>query len=189
MPKLDSQIKKDTASNVVVNVVATVIATGILAGLGWLASQFPSVFTNIWRYITAPMSISRWIVWLAAGYISFSLLRGLLRWVRSVLSVPAEDWNYVEDTFDGLLWRWGPPPHGLHHLASFCPTCNTRLVVERILYFKGTLNPGTSFFCETCNRELAQLPGNLGDVKDRVGRQIERKVREQQQIRETPDNQ
>jgi hypothetical protein len=90
--------------------------------------------------------------------------------------------DYLEDSFDGLVWRWQFGSRGtILNTWCYCPSCDTVLVYredfETSYGFGGGMKNVTHFTCERCNSKKATLEGHRNSIIPRIERQIDRKIR------------
>lgn len=101
----------------------------------------------------------------------------------SVLNVSLN--KYTEDSFFDAIWRWRWGNHGPEFLNPYCPdpNCDTLLVCRK---YESISIVEYELFCDTCGYKTDLKPGDLYDLKNKVLRQIDRKIR--QKIKEYKDN-
>jgi hypothetical protein len=95
-----------------------------------------------------------------------------------------EFYSYTEDRLFNAIWRWQYGSSGIWDLASFCQSCESRLVYSdtRALYGP-TL---TKLICEHCSREITETEGDYDYLEARVKREIDRRIRTGEYKRSLP---
>ncbi len=98
----------------------------------------------------------------------FNLKKGI---IESFLN-----YNYSEDIFFGVKWRWKFAFNEICNLGCFCPDCNMELIP------KSERNPYVcALYCEKCKKYFSdlssdnELPGN--ELIEKVKREIRKKIR------------
>ncbi len=133
-----------------------------------------------WQYGVGAISIPRWL-FAALVVLSASLIALLIVNMRRAAKSPSE-YDYNENHFEGVLWRWHYAPGGMiTNLWCYCPTCDT-VLVYRDDYddgrgYSGIGNPVMHVTCERCGPKQATLAGHRESAVARVTRQIERNLR------------
>jgi hypothetical protein len=158
-------------------VIATIGSTAAAILLEYFVG-FGRVLLFIWHLLTAKIGVPVWllsflliIIALAFYIIGRNVLRSLI--IPPFLA-------YREDVFLGIRWRWGYEGNQLTEPQAFCPNCQTRLITDYAEPPRG-LGPAnyglhTQFICEHCNWRSNALAGTLSDIRNRIMREIERKV-------------
>lgn len=123
------------------------------------------LFKKITLFFTSKIFVSVWLFSLLVILSLIFLLRILIK-----LKSP----KYKEDIFYGMKWRWDYYPlGGTKDLTPYCLKCDTLLVnyddFQNRAYFK----------CDgfNCNKWETKLDENILSIKNRIKREIERKVR------------
>jgi hypothetical protein len=170
--------------------VAAGLTLILITGRTLLQVFFPEVLQSIWQGVTtaggfllSPVSLPVWLLGVLSLLSLFTLIVLFLRFVPKKVDTIEEGPSlseYTEDYIFGLIWRWrGVSPNNLPvgKFQTYCPDCYTRLIpsfsVPKAL---DTLYPAIQFFCQTCNKTIAILEGNVDDISDKVGIEIERKI-------------
>ncbi len=180
--------EKSFGKEVLIGTFATVLGGIILAMiptksdsfLGKLSAFLNQSATSVWKLLRSPSNIPMGFILLLICFFTLAIgfqfrLWLLLKHVNHIRS-PKKPMlhDYREDTIFGILWRWDQiPPTMPNGLSAFCPACGTRLVCNP--FYQHTKSDST-FFCETCNRDIAKLDGDLNNVLSAVWRQVERKI-------------
>lgn len=81
---------------------------------------------------------------------------------------------YREDDFFGVTWRWRYGAAGIMDLVCFCPVCDYQIRPVSTGYFP--LHT-TRFECEECQRLLGEESADFDEIKSRVIRKNQRKMR------------
>ena len=160
--------------------VAGVLATAICALLAFLVPGLCrwtlDAGSAAWKFLTATAGTPHWaLIALAivAAPTIYRTVRLLVPAKRSSPTTrPAHFTDYTEDTFFGVVWRWGYQQGQLLRPAGFCPACDTRLVYSEP--FRGIC---VNLICEHCHKVVYEGEGGLEDALNRVERQVERKIR------------
>ena len=171
-------------------VTVGVITAIIFAGLAYLARNF-----------LLPLLSARWentkdiVTWFFSGSVAspawlfcflsvatLVLLMAIVSKFRNTVKSNAPSWtDYTEDDFFGMKWHWRyTNDNSIGNLRCYCPNDATSLVFNNeYMIDRSTISPtpGVSFHCETCNQKFGPFPGNEKNVRERVERQIDRKVR------------
>jgi hypothetical protein len=147
-------------------------AWGYLPGWKW----FTDHLTLIWAHLTSPATVPTW--WL---YILYAVGAGVLLvialagWATLTAKKRPTYTGYKQDRFFGVVWRWQYDNGRLAAPCAFCPSCDMRLVYSSEMY--GLHGATTTLHCEVCRKDWVTESGELGDLVDKVGRQIDRKIR------------
>lgn len=169
------------------------IAVGVISGLIVEKTKGVPVFAPLARVLRAVVawlrvgySVERWWLWTISLTAIASL--GLLivrRWAAtsSILDGATKVLSYTQDDFLGLKWSWswgsGSTPQFDHHsLRAYCPRCTLLLRFRETVETRGymEMKDVTMASCDDCNFSTT-LDGDFHAVRDRVGRMVERKVR------------
>lgn len=103
--------------------------------------------------------------------------------VKKILDRGSEPshWDYTEDCFNGVTWRWTYSINGgITNLWCYCAVCDTSLVYsegEEPEFEYGRRRVCTKFVCERCGTTVATLEGTKDYILGRVLRQIDRAIR------------
>lgn len=84
--------------------------------------------------------------------------------------------KYQRDTFFGVVWRWSYSSSGDFYgdsLAPYCPSDDTLLVNKPHSFDY----ENAELFCETCRKDFTPREGELEELKGKVIRQIDCKLR------------
>lgn len=152
--------------------IGTVVAGLVVATILAVSGRIPAVVWGVaaWRWLVRPVPVPLLVLVVMIGVLIVFAARIVL---KSLKFRPPAWLDYVQDNFLGIVWRWRY--EGSHLVESsirpFCPQCGTGLRGEQQGYREMT----TSFICDEC--PFAQdIPGNVEQVIDRIGRLIERAV-------------
>ena len=157
----------------------------IVAGLIVLiiASLFNSIFGGwstifacvkfIWGILIYTIPIPLWLLAILIIVSLGSLIFFFIAWIQSKMQPP---WiEYTEDIFEGIVWRWEYSGKNPTNYSPYCPNDDTKLDTdERQERFGPTAK---CFICDTCRRRWGPYSGSFNDYKDRIYRQIDRKIR------------
>lgn len=140
----------------------------------WLQRAIASAATAIWHFLTASLPIPVWaLILIAIALTPTAVFLG-----RLLRKQEGPTWrDYREDMFLGVKWRWRYEGGSIEDLRCYCPADDTALVYCPVPPRNPDEYNRTSLRCESCQQEIGSQPGDMYDVKDRVIRQIERKVR------------
>ncbi len=160
--------------------VAIVVIGGVvlqqLTGIslvGWVGPMA----TWVWDACSASITMPRWLFALTA-LVALSAVWNTYSAYRKSSTGPSKH-DYVEDHFDGLVWRWSYDFSGaIKEPWCFCPACDSMLVYSE--------EPGDSyvgkrafvhFTCEVCGVRRGSLEGDRRYIVARIQRMIDRKLR------------
>jgi len=157
---------------------AAVVVPGIFIGFG-------RALLLVWNFLTGSVSLPVW----AIGAVAIAFLLSLYKNLKTALTTGGGSsfLLYTQDVFFGIRWRWKYYGNELGPVVAFCPRCDTRLLERdeylsrRVGYASGS---GILFYCDHCSWESQPLEGTHDDVIERVGRQIDRKIRNKEWITE-----
>lgn len=155
------------------NVIAGLIVLFVVAVLSQVWGTFPAVLDSLstaatWvgAVLTFQVSLPVWLL-IVVGL----AILPTLRWLISLLR--REPWRkYAQDNFEGMVWRWDYVRGRPRNLVAYCPEDDTA-----ILWTKDAFVQKVSFRCETCDRGFGTIVGGVQYVRDKIERQIERKLR------------
>ena len=149
----------------------------------WLISSLISIkdfAVNVWDYLQSPVTINWGFFWLL-GILSLIALWKILqptiyRLVEKNKTPqqykPRLD-DYRKDRFFQIIWEWssiyGTMPS---KPEGFCGVCSTRLVYRLENY-----PDKTSFVCQSCDRTIKTLDGDLDFALSTVRRETERRIK------------
>jgi hypothetical protein len=182
VPKANIE-RHPTRNAIIAGVIATVVGGLILAGIlsttfrQWIYSFITTTWkliTASWHYLLSSVPVPRWLLGLLILLSLVTLLRAMLLLFKSE-GVDEPTWqSYTQDEFFGIVWRWDNEflPSSIR---PYCPRCDTLLVYFG--YSGSNFTSSTLFSCETCRSEIANLEGNYDYIVAKVGRQIDRKMR------------
>jgi hypothetical protein len=179
--------EKSFGKEVLIGTLATVLGGIVLAliptkpdsFLGKLSAFLNESAASVWKFLKSPSNISIGFLLLLLCFtilaIGFQFRVLLLLKRKNLIKSPDRLMlhHYREDIFFGVIWRWDRIPPTSNGLNAFCPVCGTRLVCNP--FFQHTKH-GSVFFCETCNKDVATLDGDLQNTLRAVWRQVERKI-------------
>lgn len=171
--------ERDSIRNgIIVTVVGGLILAAILAFPEWFKTSW-KVIVATWHFLFASIPVPRFVLGLLVLFCLVMAYREIRRAVQKVLNVPSIDdsFLYTKDEIFGLVWRWDySTSNPLERLRAFCPRCDT-ILVHSLDFVSRNYQSWTTFSCETCKKEVTTLEGDINHVLQKVGRQIERKVR------------
>lgn len=135
--------------------------------------------------------------------IAWRLLRAVLKWLASSITIPiwiflllllgtvglflvmiligvvaklkTRETDYTSDIFLGLRWRWRYSKSGIYSLASFCPKCD--LQIHPCNASSYDVVPRIAFNCEDCGNTLATFDTTYDEIENRVKRYIQKNLR------------
>jgi len=155
-----------TVGGGVLLVAALFVLSRIPAAWHYMASIFSQVGAHLVSYLSIPFWLFYILLLMGVPF----LVRCLLRLRRHT---GPQVGDYTSDRFLEVDWTWhyvrGNAPEGIW---CFCPDDNTRLVYAAKYY-----PHFITLKCETCERTWGPFPGKIGDLQNKIERQIERKIR------------
>jgi len=146
---------------------------------------------KLFTYASQREAFPRWSVllpWVVVGAIFVAWIArrygriGLPMLVRQIAQPESEQaappWtDYVEDEFDGIIWRWTWQETSASNLKGFCPKCGARLIIKPYMdeddMRVADKRIGTSFWCPVCNS--ARAIKNVFDPDEVWGVKIEQR--------------
>jgi hypothetical protein len=174
--------EKHKIRNTVVASLTTAAITALVQYLvpgGWATvfAKVASIASGAIAWLGAPIVLSRWLFILLALLALILALVICIR-IRAAIRNPDRS-DYVEDEFEGLVWRWRYAFTGaIVELWCFCPECDSVLVYsEEGGSFVEERKPMVHLKCERCQTRRASLEGNREFVLARIQRLIDRKLR------------
>lgn len=164
-----------------------VVSGLIVAGVGTTAvAYFTRFFGWVWEFLLSaynwmgePSQIPNWAVVLNFVVLAPTLLIVLLIYLegRRSDSDPTV-WDYREDMFFNLKWRWNYSGNKMVRMSCYCPYCDYQIVpVESEDFMNGGFFRRCKFFCESCNSSLHSADGFAAEVKDKAELHVQRKIR------------
>lgn len=74
------------------------------------------------------------IVWLIVAAVIIVIIMVLVYFASTESGDPPEptQFDYIKDTFFGLLWRWSYSGREIIHLACFCRTCDRQCQLQQV---------------------------------------------------------
>lgn len=166
-------------------IAAAIIALAGTAWVAYLKNWWPAVWHGIeaaWAFLLSTTPVRHWVLGLLILFATlFALLLVSLSasmfWPKSdpnsELVKIGPDWHfYTSDKFFGLKWRWRyEGPEIL--LDAYCPQCDYQVFPDDNSDFTGRIK----FFCDSCKRNVATQDDSWGDMKSKVIRFIQQKIR------------
>lgn len=164
---------------------ASVISTGIAAGLGSLSAYFlgywPAIQDSLlaaWNFLLTKSAISNWIIVLMSIP---TVLIGLF-----VIAVIWSHWfgpnegepnwqTYTMDNFFDLRWRWNYAGGSIERLTTFCPHCDYQVFPINVSAYNAV--DRIEFKCDSCHSHLGTFDESVWDLKSKVERFIQQKIR------------
>lgn len=160
-----------------------VIAAIILAVLGAIGTYFfnlwPPIGSIVAQFFQLLAETTNVPLWLLSLLVLLSTLGFAIVCKLIFASADEAPWRqYCSDEFFGILWRWRYGDHGaINEIHSFCPFCDYEV-------FANERNPPvlrgfgfTTYRCDGCSRELAQLDISHADLLSKVVRLIQQTLR------------
>lgn len=154
-----AQTKNRIIVGVVVGIILSIVVDPIRNFLFWIFLWFfrSSVSLPVWFFVPI-------------------LLLALLFILRLLAKLRRPEWNfYTQDVFWGMVWRWNYSMVGgnVLDIAPYCPDDDTLLVFNHL----GLDQYETIFACESCGKKFGPFRGDVSYTKNRIQRQIDRKIR------------
>jgi hypothetical protein len=174
-------------------IIISVSSGIILVFLLWLWGVLSSVFVWIWSGILWLLAIFNkrieapvWSFVVIAVFIPivFRIIRFFKR------EDTAED--YTQDNIYGAVWRWKIASGIIYDLRAFCPHCDMEMVYDEqegdnfVLGRRYRPPQFTQLVCDNCNTRSERLDGNASDARDRVEREIHRRLRRRERGKNAP---
>ncbi len=164
---------------------SAVIAAGIIAIAGIIGSYFlgywpriTSAATSIWGFLAASSNVPHWVLgllFLGVAPTILLLLAGAWALLRGGSDTPASWIKYTTDRFFGLRWRWRYVDNHISNLNSFCPNCDYQVFPHQASSYNFIDRIG--FSCDSCKSSLGEHDESLAQLKSKVERLIQQKVR------------
>lgn len=168
---------------------SAVIAAGLIAALGVIGTYFlgfwpfirDAVFVG-WKYLWASSLWPNWAIGLLI-VTSFPtillIILGLLELSKGGRNEPSEpSWfNYTQDTFFNLRWRWNYADGRIGGLTSYCPRCDFQVFPFDASRWAAV--PRIGFHCDSCQSDLGEFQESPGTLESKVERFIQQKIRNQ----------
>lgn len=131
----------------------------------WLAAGAGSV----WDHFSHSTPTPNWLLYVL-GLAAVAVVCLLVAFV--FITISSRSWrSYVEDTFDGVLWRWRYVASEISDLRAYCIQCDGSLVAHHDGFLRVVLH------CEHCGKVRLSRQGTLVDLKGVITRRIDRKLR------------
>jgi len=160
---------------VIAGIVIVAALWAILAILGtkvWLSDTA----VLIWNHLLETSELPNWGLYLliAIGTPTFIQFLVIIKKPKGPSIA-----SYNHDTFLGLNWRWSYLSEHPVSAWAFCPDCDTALIYSDI---GSRFDPDrkTVLTCDTCNHDLLYHEGNKDYLVQRIHRQIETKIRNEE---------
>jgi len=133
-----------------------------------------NILINCYHWVGSAVGVPVWLV-----IILCILSIGSLGWIAARCFEKKDlppFLKYRKDFIKGVNWRWDWGSCGVEGLTPYCPNCDMCLTyIEPRIYDHDS---GTSFYCDQCERIVANIKGGGMDyARSVVLREIDRKVR------------
>ncbi|MGF6599807.1 hypothetical protein P3T23_004541 [Paraburkholderia sp. GAS448] len=172
-------------------VLSGVLTAIILAILGFIWRFLPTLWqwlvhlaALIRAHLTSHAALPVWSVYiLGAALAGWIVVFAINLWPRAKANLEPKFTDYREDRFFGVTWRWHYDRNKrMTDAWPFCPACDTILAYSTQKDWSGFAHgaPKTEFVCETCNTTRLEQHGYRHDIINKVYRQIERTVRNEE---------
>lgn len=140
-----------------------------------------SVFLRLWmmlvsfyRWIVSGVSIPCWLLILLSVLSIAFIVMMIFKFTGKEECSPFL--KYKKDFIKGVNWRWSWDGNRVVGLTPYCPNCD--MCLTYIEHSKYDLDSGTSFYCDQCERVVANIKGGGMDYSMSVIiREIDRRVR------------
>ena len=161
-----------------------VIASVITAGVLYFASLIPGFYLAIWSgikysgaWLIATIPIPYWLLILLFFAAVIVIGKVALRLFTSPGALKTE-YDYTQDQFWDIVWRWRYNRNDICQVVSFCPKCDMQIYPEReygdMIYNKPD---GSRFTCDHCGQFNKVVPIHPNNIENSVVRKIQRKLR------------
>lgn len=166
----------DNHSSLVSQIVAGLVVAAIMGTISFVPGAFTwvtEVAAEFWSHLRGTSGFPNWSLYLLA----LMSIHTLVYWTARVMKPKGPNVaSYNQDTFLGLTWRWSYISGIPVEVWAFCPHCDTMLVYT-VVGSRFDPDRKTVLTCETCNREMLQHEGDRDYLVEKIGRQIEKKIR------------
>ena len=176
-----SSEKHNVRNGIIVVVAGSLIISALSAVSPPFWGAVKKVLGWLWAYLSPPVVVSGWLLILLAIGSATGLVLAialLAEWLRE--PDPA---RYKEDVFEGLKWRWelecdaSGSAAAILNLRPYCPVDDTALVWDK-------LADDLVLHCETCQKGHQFRRTTYSALKEKVGRQINRRIRSGERTQE-----
>lgn len=140
-----------------------------------------NAFNSVFGYLGASVPLSRWVFALLVAaalvgiaFLGWPLVDRLQDRQRKKPAPPPPSHSYLEDTIEGIVWRWEWTRSGPYELTPFCPECDLELVWRD--FTRGVAALQGRYVCQKC-KDRRSNTDMKHDIRDRVAKEIERKAR------------
>ncbi|MFZ3184747.1 MAG: hypothetical protein WA173_11470 [Pseudomonas sp.] len=164
------------SSSILSQVIAGLIVAAIIGLIAFLPGAFKwlsSIVSGILSHLRSTSELPNWSLYLLLSISSHSFIKIILSLKQhkgpSVTS-------YSKDFFLGVTWRWSYISGRPINAWAFCPHCDTVLVYSQV---GSRFDPDKKVIlsCETCNIDLLHHDGDKDYLVQKIHRQIDRKIR------------
>ena len=130
----------------------------------------------LWELKSSTTVVTNWLLAVIVIFTLPTLLNviGLaLNRVRSAETLEITWQSYREDLFYNIRWRWTYINNRLEDLRSYCANCDYEVFSKQ----NDRLNDDIHFDCESCNSHLQTFDEPYLQIKSKIVRFIDRKIR------------
>jgi hypothetical protein len=152
------------------------VVAGVLVSAPVSAAIF-MLGSELWDWMVGSHHLPGWAIILLSGA-SFAGFCALVRSAYTRWRGPRRpDYHkYIEDTIDGIRWRWGwSGVNRIVGLRRFCEECDLALVYQH--ENRGFGDVRTRVGCERCHKVVKEIAGGIWDLDGMAVRELERRVR------------
>jgi hypothetical protein len=157
-------------------VITAVIGAMVTAGGAYFAGWWPSITTAVSKIVplvVASTLIPNWLlvpIFLLAAF-------GVFRLFKDLYSRIAPDWyDYRQETFFDIVWRWGYDRGNITVPAPFCPSCDTRMRPGPAPGENPHHPKRTVYHCGNCDNRVT-INDSPTNTLEKIVLQIERECR------------
>lgn len=163
-----------------------IISAAILGLIVWVSSLIPNLWASIGSLVrkiavtaTSDITVPLYVLCLLGLGSAIIVLIILIAIKDRFTNSPPSFLNYNSDTFFGLTWRWRydetAAGKSVSYLTSYCAKCDYQ-VYGRLRHTLDGVR--VTYYCESCEEEVASIQQTDQTVQNRVERFILQKLRQ-----------
>ena len=168
-------MSKKTFKLLMIGVFASVLAGIFLQYKEYIFKPFlwfKPVIRWCWNFLISSHSLPGWVLLIVFLFAFLFIIVAVIYFLVNINKNPEPEYlSYMEDNMFGAIWRWQWIRNQISNIWCYCPRCGTTLVCDDHW-------GETCFRCENCNNSvITTLNGDKNQAIDRVGREIERRIK------------